>query len=34
MSALLLGGAILAEVVGTLSLRLATDGRRDRKSVV
>ena len=28
MSALLLGGAILAEVVGTLSLRLATDGRR------
>ena len=28
MSALLLGGAILAEVVGTLSLRLATEGRR------
>ncbi|WP_394213849.1 DMT family transporter [Brachybacterium vulturis] len=28
MSWLLLGGAILAEVVGTLSLRAATEGRR------
>lgn len=28
MSWLLLGGAILAEVIGTLSLRAAADGRR------